>query len=289
MRYNAFDKINLFFKTYIEMFANTLRPSSWAPFFYLAVLQAIGLVLLTWFSMPGWKAVIEPILAYILPQEPFHFPRYLLTVPRVFSDYNNYILGPTAWVIFSAVAVFKLGGLYEEEKWPASEGFSRAFRAYFKLLFVWLIEMALAYIIFAALSILFVEVVWGSPRRLFALKAVIQYIAFIPSAFLIYSLPAIILDRKPLFAALGESLRICGHNFFTTYFIIAIPGTVRLIFDIVIRDFGPRIIYTLNPDIVIWLMGMKIFFGIGIHLFTIGAATYLYRDFTKDKLRTVIR
>lgn len=281
MQYTAFDKINIFFKTYIQMFGNSLRFSSWAPFFYLALMQAFGLIILTWFSMPGWKAVIEPILSSILPNEPFHFPRYLLTVPRVFADYDNYILGPTAWIIFSAVAVFKLSGLFDDEKLSTAEGFRVAFRSYFKLLLVWIIELVLVFAIFKILTLLFVDVVFGSPRRIIALKVGLQYMAFIPSAFLIYAIPAIIINGKSPFAAISESIKLCGHNFFLTYFIILLPGTIRLIFDILIRDFGLRIIYTLNPDIIIWLMSLKIVLGIGINLFILGGATYIYRELTR--------
>ncbi len=281
MRYSAIDKLNLFFKTYMQMFANTFKPSSWAPFFYLALAQALGLILLTWFAMPGWKEFIQPLLSQVLPSQPFHYPFYLLTVPRVFTDFDNYILGPTFWVIFSAVAVYKLGGLYEGKNQSTSRGFGLAFRSYIKLLFIWLFELILVFAIFKVLSLLFVEIVFGSPRRIILLKVILQYMAFIPSAFLLYAFPSIIIGKKSFFGAIGESFSLCSHNFFMTYFIVFFPGTIRLIFDIIIRDFGPRIVYTLNPDLILWLMGLKIIFGIGINLFILGGATYLYRDLTR--------
>ena len=277
MRYTAFDKINLFFRTYIQMFGNIIRPASWAPFLYLATLQLIGLILITWFSMPGWKSLIKPILSLILPNQSFHFPQYLLVMPRVFADYDNYILGPTAWIIFSAVAVYVIGGMYQGKRWRTSDGFSLAFRSYFKLLVIWLVEMLLVFAVFKILSILLVEAVYGSPRRIMALKIGLQLAAFIPSAFLIYAIPSIIIGKRSLITAFRESLSLCSHNFFMTYFIILLPAIIRLVFDILIKDFGPRIIFTMNPDIIVVLMVLKIIAGIGINLLILGSATYIYR------------
>jgi hypothetical protein len=277
MQYPPFYKVNLFFRTYIQMFGNILKPSSWMPFLYLAVFQLLGILVLTSFSLPGWKSVVKPFLAMFLPREGFHFPYYLLTMPRIFADYDNYILGPTAWVILSAAGVYVLGNLYAGERARFGEGLSRAFRSYFKLLIVWLIELALVFVIMKVVSILFIDLVYGSPRRMIGLNVALQLAAFIPSAFLIYATPAIILDKKSLFKALGDSLSLCGHNIFLTYFIILIPGLLRLVLDILIHDFGARIVFAMNADLIVVLLVVKILAGVFINLFILGGATYIYR------------
>ncbi|MCP4580264.1 MAG: hypothetical protein GY839_01505 [candidate division Zixibacteria bacterium] len=280
MRLAAFDKLNLFIRTYITMFGNVIRFSSWSPFLYLAIFQLLGIVLMAWISMPGWKNFIYPILSLAIPTELFHFPEYLLVIPHIFSDFDNYILGPTAWVIFSAVAVYKLGGLYSNEKLSAKTGFSIAFRSFLPLLIVWFIELALVFVLFKASTVLLIEFIYGSPKRVMALNVTLQLIAFIPSAFLVYAVPGIILNRMRVINAIGHSLKLCYQNFFMTYFIILIPGLVRLGFDIIIKDFGPKIAFSLNPNLIIVFMVMKVVAGIFINLFILGVATYIYRDLT---------
>ena len=270
-------KINLFIRTYLLMFGNILKPSSWMPFMSLAIFQLLGILILTWFSLPGWKSSVKPFLTMILPHEGFHFPYYLLTIPRLFADYDNYILGPTAWVIFSAVGVFVLGNLYAGERIHLREGFRRAFKSYFKLLVVWLIELILVYAIMKIIAILFIDATYGSPRLTLGINIALQLAAFLPSALLIYAIPAIILDKKSLFQALADSVSLCGHNLFLSYFIIFTPGIARLVFDILINNFGPRIVFTMNADLIIVLMVAKVLVGIFVNLFILGGATYVYR------------
>jgi len=277
MKISVIDKINLYLRTCIHISGNIIKVYSWMPFFYLAGLQFLGLLILTSFSLPGWNSIIKPLLSSIMPKVSFHFPQYLLIVPRLFSDYDNYILGPTAYIILSAAAVFVLGGLYANERWPLREGIGRAFRSYFKLLIVWALELLLVYLVFQVVSLLFADLVYGSPKRIMALRTALQFAAFIPSAFLIYAIPAIMLDKQPLFKAICSSVELCGHNFFLTYFIIFIPGLLRLIFDIIIKDFGMRIVNTMNADLIVIIMIIKIIAGIFINLFILGGATYVYK------------
>ena len=89
------------------------------------------------------------------------------------------------------------------------------------------------------------------------------------------------LNKKPLFQALGDSLSLCGHNLFLTYFLILIPGLLRLVLDILIHDLGARIVFTMNAELIIVLMVLKIAAGIFINLFILGGATYIYKAMGK--------
>jgi hypothetical protein len=281
MKYSTLDKINLFFRTYIRMFGRIVHFSAWASFFYLALLQLGGLFLLLGITIPGWKSLIHPILSLFLPAPAFHFPRYLLAIPGFYTAFDNYLLGPTGWVILSGAAVYVLGGQYFGDKPRFGDGFKRALHAYFPLLLVWLIEMILVIVVFKIAAFLFVDLAYGSPRLLLAIRVGLQLAAFLPSAFLIYAIPGIILDKRPVFKAIGNSFSLCSHSLFLTYSIILFPGLIRLVFDILIQDYSYKIVATFNPDIVVIIIILKIIVGIFINLFILGSATYLYRDLTR--------
>lgn len=282
MKFTAVDKINLFISTYIQMFGNILRFSAWSGFWGLALLQLAGLILLVEIRLPGWNSIMHPILALFLPAPGFHFPKYLLAVPGLYATLDNYLLGPTAWVILSAAAVFNLSSLYSNKRPYLSRGLSRAIRSYLPLLFVWFLELILVFAVFKIASFLLLDSVYGSPRAYLAVRIGLQLAAFLPSAFLIYAIPGIIIDKLSIFKALGQSVNLCSQNLFMTYSIIFFPGLIRLGFDILIQDYSFKIVSTFNPDIIPVIMALKILVGIFINLFILGTATYIYRVLNHD-------
>lgn len=278
MKHTALQKINLFTAIYGRMFAAIFKPGIWFPFFILAILQVIALYGLAKFYLPGWYNIIFPVLSSFLPPEVFHYPQYYLALPAIYSGFDNFILGPTAWVVLSAVAVYKLAGYHTGEKFSLGEGFRSAFRAYLPLLIFWAIETALVLIVILVPSWLIADLVKGSPNRKMAVKLGLQVVGFGVSAFLIYTIPGIIIARKGLRSAMFNSLSLCWKNFFLTFFIIFIPGLPKAILNLVLSEFSPRIIQLLNPELIIALLGIQIGIGIFINLFIYGSAVFVYKE-----------
>lgn len=278
MKYNALQKINLFTAIYGRMFTAIVRPGMWFPFFILALFQLIALYGLVKFYLPGWYNIIFPILSSFLPQEVWHYPQYYLALPSIFSGVDNFIIGPTVWVVLSAVAVYKLAGYYADSNFRLGNGFKSAFRAYLPLLIFWAIETTLVLIVILLPSLLMADIVKGSPNRKIALDFGLHLMGFGVSAFLIYTIPGIMLGGNGLGSAISKSLRICWRNFFLSFFIIFIPGLPKVILNLVISEFSPRIIQLLNPELIIGLIGLHIGIGIFINLFIYGSAVFIYKE-----------
>ena len=278
MKYTALQKINLFAAIYGRMFAALIKPGMWFPFFILALFQVIALYGLVKFYLPGWFNIIYPILSSFLPQEVLHYPQYYLALPSIFSGVDNFIIGPTIWVVLSAVAVYKLGGYHAGGSLPFGEGFKSAFRAYLPLLIFWAVETAVVLIAILVPSLLMADLVRGSPRRKIALDFSLQVAGFGISAFLIYTIPGIMVGGKRLGSAISESLRLCRKNFFLTFFIIFIPAFPKAILDIILSEFSPRIIRLFNPELIIALLVLQIGIGIFINLFIYGSAVFIYKE-----------
>lgn len=278
MKYTALQKINLFTAIYGRMFAAIIKPRIWIPFFILALFQVVALYGLAKFYLPGWFNIIFPILSSFLPPEVLHYPQYYLALPAVYSGLDNFIIGPTVWVVLSAVAVYKLGGYYAGENSPLGEGFKSVFGAYLPLLIFWAIETALVLLVMLVPSLLIADLVRGSPRRKIALDFGLQVIGFGVSAFLIYTIPGIIFAGTGVGSAIKKSLRLCWKNFFLTFFIIFIPSVLNVFFNIIFSEFSPRIIQLLNPELIIALLGLQIGIGIFINLFIYGSAVFVYKE-----------
>ena len=276
LRYSPLEKINLFITTYGRLFAGIIRIPNWFPFLILALFQAAGLFALSKFYMGGLNQILYPVLSKIFPPVIFHYPQYYLALPSIYSGYNAFILGPTIWVLMSAVAVYKLGGYSKGTKYAFGGGLSRAFKSYFPLLLFWIIETVIVFAVLWTLTITFRDYVAGSPRVKFMFEYGYQLFAFVFSAFLLYTIPGIIISGKRLGGALTGSIRICSKNFFLTYFIIAIPASVGAVIDLFVSGFSPQIISLFNPELIAVLLYIRIGLGVFINLFIYGAAVFVY-------------
>ena len=276
LRYSPLEKINLFITTYGRLFAGIIRIPNWFPFLILALFQAAGLFALSKFYMGGLNQILYPVLSKIFPPVIFHYPQYYLALPSIYSGYNAFILGPTIWVLMSAVAVYKLGGYSKGTKYAFGGGLSRAFKSYFPLLLFWIIETVIVFAVLWTLTITFRDYVAGSPRVKFMFEYGYQLFAFVFSAFLLYTIPGIIISGKRLGGALTGSIRICSKNFFLTYFIIAIPASVGAVIDLFVSGFSPQIISLFNPELIAVLLYIRIGLGVFLNLFIYGAAVFVY-------------
>jgi hypothetical protein len=278
LKYSALYKINFFIATYGRLFSGVFKISSWSPFLVLAIFQALGLLAFSNFYIGGLKEVLYPVLSLFLPDSIFHYPQYYLALPSVYSGYNTIILGPTIWVLMSAAAVYKLGRFRREKKAALSEGLREALKLYLPLFVFWLIEIVIIFIVLFSLTVAFKENVAGSPRIRFVFEYGYQLFAYIFSAFLIYTIPGIIISSKNLGRALKDSVILCSRNFFLTFFIIAIPGSVGAVIDVFISGFTPQIISLFNPELVVIILYVRIALGIFINLFIYGAAVFIHGE-----------
>jgi hypothetical protein len=280
MKYTPLEKLNLFLVAYGKLFAAIFRPRVWLSFFVLALFQAVALYLLVKIYIPGWQSIINPILRVFISPEALHYPRYYLILPTLFTAVDSFILGPTVWVVLSAAAVFSLSRYFDGEASTFSRSLKSAVGQYWRLLVFWAVETLIVVAILLLPSLLMKSFVWGSPNRKLALDAGLQLLTFAVSAYLLYVIPAIIIGRQKLGGALYTSISLCWKNYFLTFFIIFLPGLIRMAVSLVLSEFSFQIVRFLNPDLIIVLLGLSIGLGIFVNLFIYGAAVYVYKDLT---------
>jgi hypothetical protein len=275
---NKMEKINLFISIYIAQFLNIFRITAWLPFLVLAIIQLVGLIIITNLNLPGFKVFIFPVLNLFMPEQLFHYPIYYLAAPQAFSIYDTFILGPTLSILAIGMAVCRLGGFHERRFDSLSNCRKKAIANYGKLFFFWLIQTILLLTVILIPANLIEPYAYGSPRFAVIVKIVLQLSGFAVSAILIYTLPAMLIGGKSLRNSLRHSLRLFARNPLFTYFIILLPGAIKICFDLLTTNFAQHIITRDNPEIIIWALFINIGAGVFLNLFIYGTAAYAYKE-----------
>ncbi len=276
-RLTVLDKLNLFVGTYAQMFLGIFRFSWWSPFFIYALFQLAGFFALLWYYAPILSVTVYPLLAAFLPSNIFHYPQYYLALPSVFVTYDSLILGITVWIIFTATAVYRLGGIYDGKVPALRECIRRGLYSYAPLLFVWLLETISVIVILYIPNLLLKERMAGSPNFSAAVSVLFEMIGLLVTAALIYAVPGIILDGKRAGAAIKRSLGLFAGNFFLTYFIVFVPGIITIILNLLLSNYAPKIISLFNPELIPILLFIYIMVGIFVNLFIYGPAVFVYK------------
>jgi hypothetical protein len=275
---SAMEKINLFVSIYIAQFLNIFRITAWLPFLILAGFQLVGLVIITNLNLPGFKTFIFPVLNIFMPEQLFHYPIYYLAAPQAFSIYDTFILGPTLSILAIGMAVCRLGGFHERRFDPLGKCRKIAAQNYGKLFLFWLIQTTILLTVILIPANLMEPYAYGSPRFALLVKIMLQLIGFAGLAALIFTIPAILIGKKSLAQGIRQSLKLFGRNVFFTYFIVLLPGMVKIGFDLLTTNFAQFIITQDNPEIIIWALFISIGSGVFLNLFIYGTAAYAYKE-----------
>ena len=275
---NKMEKINLFISIYIAQFMNIFRITAWLPFLVLGIVQLIGLIIITNLNLPGFKTIIFPVLNLFMPEQLFHYPVYYLAAPQAFSIFDTFILGPTLSIIAIGMAICRLGGFHERRFDSLSICRKKAMANYGKLFIFWAIQTALLFAVILIPANLMEPYAYGSPRFAVIVKIVLQLSGFAVSAIMIYTIPAMLIGGKSFWQSLRQSLKLFGRNPVFTYFILLVPGAVKICFDLVTTNFAQHIITRDNPEIIIWALFINIGTGVFLNLFIYGTAAYAYKE-----------
>lgn len=275
---NKMEKINLFISIYIAQFLNIFRITAWLPFLVLGIVQLIGLIIITNLNLPGFKTIIFPVLNLFMPEQLFHYPVYYLAAPQAYSIFDTFILGPTLSILAIGMAVCRLGGFHERRFDSLSICRKKALANYVRLFFFWIIQTAIFLAVILIPVNFFEPYAYESPRFAVFVKVILQMAGFLVSAMFIYTIPAMLIGGKTIVAGLLESLKLFAKNPIFTYFIILLPGIIKIGFDLLTTNFAQYIITRDNPEIIIWALFINIGTGVFLNLFIYGTAAYAYKE-----------
>ncbi|MCP4581255.1 MAG: hypothetical protein GY839_06525 [candidate division Zixibacteria bacterium] len=273
--------LNLFIETYVRIFRGLKSLRLLAPFLILALLKGIILLTLVSFYLPPIHKILIPILGYFYSDRVLHFPHYYLILPQVFKYASSFILELVFGIVLSASAVFIIGADYKHERGGFYEGLRTASKLFLALLVVWLLKTAIVTVIFRYSGNVIFPFLYGMPFADFAGFLIIQMAGLIVSAFLIYAVPAIILQRRNLISAIATSIKFTGRNFFFTFFLLFIPWLIYLPISYFIFSKVHVILNKFNYSVLIYLMAFDILIALITGFFVLAGITYFYLDKTE--------
>jgi len=278
---SVLDGLNHFIETYVRIFRGLRSIKLLAPFLIMGCINAIFLTILVLFYLPPVHKILIPILGYFYSDRVLHFPYFYLVLPQIFTYGSSLILELVFGVIFYAAAIFIIGTNIKHERGGLIEGLRTALKSYISLILVWLLKTVILTVIFQFGWSLIFPILYGLPFADFSSFLVVQIAGLIVTAFLVYAVPAIMLHRQGVVAAILTSIKFTGKNFIYSFFLVFIPWLISLPLNYFIISKVYIIISKFSYSVMIYLLGLHIIITVFSSFILLSGITYFYLDKTE--------
>lgn len=271
-------KLNNFISAFIDGLKCLFFIRLWKPFFIFALISAAAAIIILNPFSSIWSGIIVPLGKSKLfgGGEAFvHYPGHLLVSPSVYGRINlilsivfDSLLAAAAFVIFT--------GFFAGEKIKLMTALKKAFSRYHWLVLANVFVYAVLLLVAWLVPQFFADFLKGSPRRIFLFNVVFKIFQFFVLAPFIYMVPYIILRDENFLAALWKSLRMWIKNFFTSFFLVAVPLSLTLPLALgenyviwLSERFGPEIVsLLLYVEIIVFMIASFLFTAMLTRIFT---------------------
>jgi len=231
------------------------------PFFIKAVFEALVLTVFFYSPRPPFSAVFAQPIKSFFGAGFLHYPYNFSLLPTLFY-YGQIFVMVTSGVIMYGMAMGMVSQAHSEGGEVKIFGnFNRAARRYFALIGIWLITFVLSLVISKVPPIIIKKLMQPSPSAILLLQ-IITYIGivfvFAIEAFFIYAYPAIIIERKGFFEAIGRSFSVLRHVFLTTIILVFVPRLIEFLYMFV-KQRQQGLMNLTVPEITLVILGAGIF------------------------------
>lgn len=278
---SVLDRINLFIEIYIRIIRSLKSVKLLAPFLLMAVIESIWLLALVYFYYPPVHKLLTPMLKYFFTDMALHFPQFYYVLPKVYKYGSLLGLDLIFGIILSAAAVYIIGVNFKHEKGGLIEGIRIAIRSFPALLIIWIIKTGLTVLAFKYCGPVVLPMVASYPFGYFAAFFIVQMLAVIISALLIYTYPAIMMHRQGLFTALGSGLKLALKNPFMTFIILFIPWLIQFPVNYLTSTKLYLILWKFNSSVLVYLLIAEIVISFAAKYLLFAGITYFYLNETE--------
>ena len=183
--------------------------------------------------------------------------------------------------LLTAAGVLMFVAYFRRERPAFADSVRIASKYYPKIVFIWLVNVVLIYLLFKFLPGLFRDFVDGSPRREMALMIGMQGLSALLSALFIYAIPYLVVRSRSLGASFSGSFSLFFKHFFTTYFFVAVPQFLSLLLIIPLQN-ADTIVTKFNPEVVVLMTyGMAVMFAL-TSFFTTGSIVRFFLETSEE-------
>jgi len=272
-----------FWYLYGQTFRQMNRVSIWVPLLIQALLALVLLLMHYYIFSPvtgsivrGWAGLINGEYAPML----FHYPNHLALLP--------YFYGIARLVLNAVVEAFLFGividlfiSLYRGEQPSLMISVRHALGKYFQLTVVWIILMALLFVINRYFNV-FIEDVIGysletAPRRQLVAQFAARGITIVLYAFCIFLLPSIMAGGARFGEKIKRGFRVFFQHPAIAIGLVLIPYLIGLIPSWVLSDPG-RIVMNFYPELVLYLILISIGIDMIANFIFLGTSLKFFMD-----------
>ena len=180
-----------------------------------------------------------------------HYPAHFLYLPYYFS-WAKIVVGLLFEGLVLGTAAAFFADRYRRHTGAAATSFREVLSLILQLIAAWVVFNGLTVLVNLYLPDLLAAFHQDSPRRLLAVRFVLQpFILVLVFALLFFSIPAVAVYRENFLKAVGRSVRLFFRRPITCFFLAGIIMIVPYIISAVPADV---VITKFKPELVFWIM-----------------------------------
>lgn len=242
-----------------------------SPFILIALVNTLFLYLLYLAPQRPVSVVLAPPIKVFFGEKFLHYPLNLVLMPKLFY-YAQVFINATLGVVLSALAVLMIAKVHKREKPSFLLNFIQTLKRYFSLFVVWLIPFILASAAFK-----FSLTRYGSIEgwKGIAIVCASFLLSVLVQIVFIYAVPLIIIEKKNLFSALGENMRVVTKLFAPTLFLVMVPALLYLPV-LALKFKSVYLMKTFFPEIVLVILMGGVLISLLIDIVIVTAVTTLF-------------
>ena len=235
------------------------RPCMILPFFVTAVFNAVALTVLFYSPRYPLSRIFAPLIKAFSNVRYLHYPANFLLLPKMFY-YMQIGIMLTVGVLMFGMAVSLILHVSVGEKPRIAGSFNKSARRYFTLAGIWIIAFIISFAVMRVPMWLVVKFFSGS-----ALAPIIFRVAryggllciLVIEAFLVFSYPAAIIEKRKLFSSIKRSFFTSKKVFLTMLILIFTPRIFEIVLIIIRRRLMSYAFGTV-PEATLIILGVGI-------------------------------
>jgi hypothetical protein len=267
-------QIGIFFWTWRQTFQSLRKPATLLPFAGYAAAQLLLLAGLFFFIYPPFSFTFLPLQKALYGEAALHYPNNFIVMPQMFEILNLVLAGVlgTLAIGHATVLFFNSG-----EAKPTRRMAISVSKCYFHLLGAWFVETALVLLVMFGFDSLF--------KRMPDMEAYITTfrVLTVIGVSTLFAFPAalILIDEKPFWTALPQSIKLAASYAVITFLLIGLPTLLQLPVDFLLSN-SAKLARKLNPEIITGVIAIGVFVAMASNYFIVGTVTHLYRGIKRD-------
>jgi hypothetical protein len=267
-------KIGIFFWTWKQTFQSLRKPTTLLPFAGYAAVQLLLLAGLFFFTYPPFSLTFLPLQKALYGEVALHYPNNFIVMPQMFEILNLILAGVLGTLAIGRATVlfFNSGDIKPTRRVTVS-----ASKYYLHLLGAWFVETAVMLLVmfgFYSLSQRMPDM--GAYITTFRVLTIIGV-----SALFAFPAALILIDEKPFWTALPQSIKLSAGYALITFLLIGLPTLLQLPVDFLVSN-SAKIARKLNPEIITGILAIGVFVAMVSNYFIVGTVTHLYRGIKHD-------